>query len=204
MKLHVLVEGKTEEKFLNIWLKRFLPNHSFKIYPHRGKGKISKNPLREPDPKHHGLLDQLPAKLRAFGKTLKSDTDRVIVLLDLDNDNCLELKRRLIDLLNYCDPKPTVLFRIAIEEMEAFYLGDKKAIKEAFPKSKLNKAGNYIQDSIFGTWELFQKIIGDNTDDKPKWAEQMGKYMTTEWETNQSPSFQQFCKAVLKLVGEPY
>ncbi len=202
MKLHILVEGPSEKKFLDIWLERIgLSKESFTVIQHCGKGKIPDDPSSKPNPKHQGLLDQLAAKLRAYGK---SDTAKVLVLVDSDNDNCHELKRRLTELLNYCDPKPFVLFRIAIEETEAFYLGDKKAIKRAFPKAQLDKMAGYVQDSICGTWELFQRVIGADRDDKTKWAEQMGKYMTTEWETNQSPSFQHFCKAVLKLVGEPY
>lgn len=85
MRLHILVEGRAEEAFLKGWLPRLLPAHSFIIIPHQGKGSLPVNPKRRPDPKKRGLLDQLAAKLRAFGKTLKSETDRVVVLVDLDD-----------------------------------------------------------------------------------------------------------------------
>ncbi|MBF0550040.1 MAG: DUF4276 family protein [Deltaproteobacteria bacterium] len=207
MRIHFLVEGKSEEALLKTWLPRFLPKaHTFKVIPHRGKGKIPKNPSVEPEPRHQGLLDQLPAKLRAYGKALDPDTDRILVLVDLDDEDCPELKDRLNSLLGYCHPAPTALFRIAIEETEAFYLGDPTAIKKAFPKARLNKIDTYRQDSICGTWELFQKTIGAKSEDKVEWARRMGPYLTTRWQgraANPSHSFQQFCRAILRLAGEP-
>lgn len=203
MRIHILVEGPSEKAFLEQWLPRFLPpQHSFKIIPHRGKGKIPTDPSKEPDPKRQGLLDQLPAKLRAYGRALRSDTDRILVLVDLDHDDCLNLKNRMLELLKYCNRPPVALFRIAIEETEAFYLGDKSAIRAAFPKAKLAKMDSYTQDSICGTWELFQEVIGKSTEDKPEWAKLMGAHLTTNWKANNSNSFQQFCKGMLKLAGE--
>src|SRR5258708_38364111 len=116
MRLHFLVEGPGEVAFLNEWLPRFIPAHSFIIIPHQGKGRLSADPKKKPDPKQRGLLDQLPAKLRAFGKTLNPDTDRVVVLVDLDDQDCHDLKKRLKKAQKDCNPEPTVLFRIAIEE----------------------------------------------------------------------------------------
>jgi len=203
MRLHILVEGASEQALLEAWLPRFLPSgHTYKIIRHQGKGKLPKNPSEKPDPRHHGLLDQLPAKLRAFGKSFNPDTDRVLVLVDLDNDDCSDIKKRMTDLLRYCNPAPTVLFRIAIEETEAFYLGDWKAIKKAFPKAKENKTANYVQDSICGTWELFREVIGYESENKVGWARQIGPHLTTQWKGSRSLSFQHFCKALLRLAGE--
>lgn len=207
MRIHFFVEGPSERAFLENWLPEFLPpQHSFKIIPHRGKGRIPGRPGDKPDPKRQGLLDQLPAKLRAYGRDLNSDTDRILVLVDLDHDNCLELKKRLNALLAYCSPPPVAIFRIAIEETEAFYLGDRSAIRKAYPRAKLSRMDSYIQDSICGTWELFQQVIGDTSEDKVEWAKNMGSCMTTEWRgsrANGSPSFCQFCRGILTIAGEP-
>jgi hypothetical protein len=206
MRIHVLVEGPSEKALLDLWLPRFLPHgHSFKIIPHRGKGKIPSDPASKPDPKRQGLLDQLPAKLRAYGKELNAETDRLLVLVDLDRDDCQTLKNRMLELLKHCDPPPTVLMRIAIEETEAFYLGDKTAIKKAFPRCKLQKMDSYVQDSICGTWELFRDVIGDTGDNKVEWAKTIGLHLTPKWkgtEANASHSFRQFCTGLLLLAGE--
>lgn len=206
MRVHILVEGPSEKAFLEVWLPRFLPSrHSFKIIPHRGKGRIPGDPSKKPNPKRQGLLDQLPAKLRAYGRDLRSDTDRILVLVDLDHDACLDLKARMVDLLNHCSPPPVAIFRIAIEEIEAFYLGDKSGIRMAFPKCRLSKMDSYIQDSICNTWELFQEVIGEDSEDKVEWGRIMGHHLTTQWKggsANNSNSFRQFCKGILELVGE--
>jgi hypothetical protein len=207
MRIHFLVEGPSEEAFLKLWLPRFLPpQHSYKIIPHRGKGKIPGDPSKKPDPRRQGLLDQLPAKLRAYGHEVRPETDRILVLVDLDRDDCQDLKRRMLDLLSYCSPPPTVLVRIAIEETEAFYLGDKSAIKKSFPKSKFSKMDSYVQDSICGTWEFFRDLIGETSEDKVGWAKLVAPNLTTEWKgphRNLSNSFQQLCRGILILAGEP-
>jgi len=208
MRLHILVEGRAEEAFLTEWLPRLLPAHSFIVLPHQGKGRLSTDRRKKRNPKQRGLLDQLPAKLRAYGKALNSDTDRVVVLVDLDDQDCYDLKKRLNNLLRHCDPKPTVLFRIAIEETEAFFLGDSAGVKKAFPQAKVGKIRRYHQDSICGTWEFLRDVIGDRagSEDKVAWAEAIGRHLTAEWKgrkANRSPSFRIFCKGLLKLCGEP-
>lgn len=207
MRLHVLVEGDSEEALMRGWLRRFLPpGHSFVVIRHRGKGKLSRDPLQVPDIRREGLLDQLPAKLRAYGKSLDPATDRVLVLVDADDDPCRELKQRMLAALAQCDPRPIVLFRLAIEETEAFYLGDTTAIRRAFPQAKVQRMKSYVQDSVCGTWELFQRVIDDPVEDKVEWAERMAPYLGTDWRgrnANRSPSFRQLCLGLLRLAGEP-
>jgi hypothetical protein len=164
LRLHILVEGPSEVALLSRWFPRLLPHHALTIIQHRGKGRLPGQPEARPNPRREGLLDQLPAKLRAYGRALNPATDRVLVLVDVDDESCLDLKRRLLAILDTCNPKPVVLFRIAIEEMEAFYLGDPAAIRRAFPQAKLRKLENYIQDSICDT----------SIEDKPGWAERNG------------------------------
>ncbi len=99
-----------------------------------------------------------------------------------------------------------MLFRIAIEETEAFYLGDPQAIKKAFPQANLRKLRNYVQDSVCGTWEVFREVVRAQSEDKVRWAERMACHLGIEWRgrgANPSPSFQQFCKGLRKLAGEP-
>lgn len=206
MRLHILVEGPADAALLRGWFPRLLPQHALSIILHRGKGRLPGDPSRAIDPKREGLLDQLPAKLRAYGRALNPATDRVLVFLDLDDGDCLDLKQRLLAVLESCDPRPTVLFRIAIEETEAFYLGDPEAIRRAFPQARLHKMRDYIQDSICGTWELFMDVIGAKVEDKVDWAEKMAPHLGTAWRgarANRSPSFCQFCKGLLQLAGEP-
>ena len=200
------MEGPSEAAFLRGWFPRFLPRHLFNVIQHRGKGRLPGEPSSRPDPRREGLLDQLSAKLRAYGRALDPATDRVLVFLDLDAADCGELKERLLRVLDACEPRPFVLFRIAIEETEAFYLGDPTAIKKAFPQANLRKLRSYVQDSICGTWEVFREVVGAQSEDKVRWAERMAPHLGIEWRgraANASPSFRQFCQALRRLAGEP-
>ena len=199
MRVRVLVEGPSEEAFFSGWLRRYMPGHYFQVIPHQGKGKMPSPPTRSVDARRQGLLDQLPAKLRAYGRSLNPDTDRVLVVVDADEDNCVELKNRLLKALQSCDRRPEVLFRIAVEETEAFYLGDFTAIKKAYPGANRMQ---YDQDSICGTWEIFQKTIGARSESKVFWGRQMGQFLAVDPRRNRSPSFKQLCSAIKRLCGE--
>jgi hypothetical protein len=205
MMLHVLVEGPSEARMLEGLLPRLIPNHRFKVYPHQGKGRLSRDPDKRPDPLQRGLLDLLPAKLRVFGSSLNPETDRVVVLVDTDEEDCVQMLERLREALESISPAPLCLFRLAIEEVEAWYLGDWEAVKRAFPQAVRARYSSYKPDSIIGTWELFQKVISDTAERKLYWAERMGGELSAEqgrWTTNRSPSFRKFCEGVLRQVGE--
>lgn len=205
MKIHVLVEGPSEVALLRPWLKRFQPHHHHVLIPHQGKGSLPGNSSAPPDPKKRGLLDQLPAKLRAFGNSLNPATDRVLVLVDADDDDCQDLKRRLTALLTSCKPAPVAKFRIAVEETEAFYLGDKPAMQGAFGTLALAPYRSYVQDSVCGTWEVFAKVIRATREDKVGWARSMSATLGTHYtgpKANRSLSFQAFCAALQYLAGD--
>ena len=206
MRIHVLVEGPSETALLRPWLKRFQPGHSHHIVEHQGKGSLPKDPAAPPNPVRRGLLDQLPAKLRAYGATLDPRTDRVLVLVDADDDDCVALKRSMAELLAVHDSRPMAMFRIAVEEVEAFYLGDVEAIRGAFGRVRRTQYNSYQQDSIVGTWEAFQAVIAAKYVDKVGWAQRMGQTLGTEFSgprCNRSPSFVQFCRALQLLAGDP-
>jgi Domain of unknown function (DUF4276) len=204
VKLHFLVEGTSEVKFLEGLLPRLVPNHTFAIYPHQGKGKLPNDTQSPPDPKHRGVLDLLPATLRAWGKSFSPETDRVVLIVDQDTDDCRWLLDELSKMLATIEPAPFCLFRIAIEEVEAWYLGEWAALKRAFPKAKKALWLKYEQDTVCQTWESLQQIIQDPVDRKTSWAEKMGIELEVieGRNSNRSPSFQKFCTGVRRLAGD--
>jgi hypothetical protein len=203
MKVHILVEGKSDKAFLDGWVNRAFRGHIFKVHPHQGKGTLPPNPSAPPLPKHQGLLDQLPAKLRAFAQVASSDDIAVLVLVDADNENCITLKRDLVQISGSQAPGLNVLFRIAVEESEAFYLGDLRALRLAFPQADMARAQAYQPDSICGTAELFGVIVDDASMNKVSWGERMGQHMSTQAMQNRSPSFRCLHAGLLKLVNAP-
>jgi hypothetical protein len=219
MHFEILVEGQTEvttlsSGILNQILGAYGEPHTWKIHKHRGIGKLPANLVTEPKPNDQTLLHNLPDRLRAYGKSLRSD-QVVVVLVDLDNrPDCKAFKRDLLEILNVCQPKPNVTFRIAIEELEAWFLGDQEAIQSAYPNAKLDILKNYQQDSICGTWELLAKAIHPGglgalqnkgkrspltLEEKRKWAAKITPKMDVN--KNLSPSFCCFRDKLRELAG---
>lgn len=193
MFIEVLTEGSSDVPVVREVLVRHfgLNEHvDFRIHPHRGRGNLPVNPLSQPDPKHRGLFDQLPAKLRGFG-TYMNEQCLVLVLIDVDNDNCVQLLTELNSLLNILPTKPPrVLFRLAIEETESWFLADANAIKKAFPKAKLGMLQNIAPDTRVGAWEKLSECLGHKPSHgapkKTNWAEQISPHLN--FDTPFSPS----------------
>ena len=114
-------------------------------------------------------------------------------------------------LLNTCNPRPEVRFCFAIEEGEAWFLGDIAAIKKAYPKAKEAVLKTYICDSICGTWEKLAdavykggsqslssqgwQVVGT---EKSAWSERITPHM--DLNTNTSPSFNYFLGKLRELA----
>lgn len=117
-----------------------IENRDFRIHPHRGKGQLPADPYRRPELRHQGLLDQLPAKLRGYAQSHSHFPSSVVVLVDADDDDCVALKASLVSLWQSLEPRPpVVLFRIAVQETESWFLADPTAIKTAYPRARLSR-----------------------------------------------------------------
>ena len=148
------------EAFLNALLPRLLPEGvTSRVHAFQGK----------PD-----LLAELGNRLRGYAGWLPRDW-RIIVVIDCDDDDCLGLKQRLESLANMASlptrsrlgphsPYPwRVTNRIAVEELEAWYFGDWKAVRKEYPRlseSVPRRAKYRDPDKIVGgTWEAFERIL---------------------------------------------
>ena len=215
MHFEVLVEGQSDQIALEIVLEKILGTdclkHSWKIYPYRGLGRLPRNLKTGQDAAKRLLLDRLPQVLRGYGKSLDSSS-AVIVVVDLDNRDCMTFKRELLDVLAACDPRPETLFRIAIEEGEAWLLGDRVAVEAAYPSARRAVLNGYAQDRICGTWELLADAVHpggslrlkglgwrDTGKAKCDWARAIAPHMDVN--RNRSKSFQVFRDGVKSLAG---
>ena len=186
--------------------------HSWRMHPYKGKGRLPNNLYEAPNPKNQQLLNNLPSLLRGLGRSLDESTSVVVVVVDLDDDDCQRFKQDLLDVLNACNPRPRTLFRIAIEESESWLLGDRAAVKAAYPNARDAVLNGYVQDSICGTWEALAdavhqggaaklKELGFPADGEAKceWARSIAPRMDVD--RNQSKSFQVFRDGVRNLAG---
>ena len=134
MMFHVLVEGTSDEPTVDEILRRRLGlvrGSHFQVHPHGGKGRLPDDPDAPPPASERTLLGLLPATLRAFG-TQGGDIC-VVVLVDQDDDDCHALKRALVRVWQRVTPRPAkVVFRIAMEEIEAWFLADRRAVRQAY------------------------------------------------------------------------
>ncbi|HYI03062.1 DUF4276 family protein [Hyalangium sp.] len=203
MIIHALVEGPSERALFSSWMPRVLSGHTVRVYPHQGKGRLPTKLTKKPDPKHRGLLDQLPAKLAAFQASSDHNDEAVLIVVDADADDWVELISEISSVAKKLAPNLRVLVKVAVEETEAFYLGDLRALERAYPDANMKAARDYTPDSICGTWEIFGRIIGDDGGNKVAWAEAMGPRLTTNAAKSRSPSFKDLCSALSKLAPKP-
>ncbi len=204
--LEILVEGGSDVPAVKEILERHFglqEDLDFRIHPHKGKGKLPQNPLARPNPRHRGLLDQLPAKLRSY--SYLTEEYCVVVLVDADKDNCRELKSDLLRIYQDIHPHgPRVLFRIAIEETESWFIADQRAIKVAYPGAKVNKIPNTPYDSIIGSWECLADVLGKDPrkcvgEDKKEWASKISPYL--DLDSPNSPSLKAFIDGIERLLS---
>jgi len=204
--LEILTEGVSDVPAVKeILTRRFNLNEKehFRIHPHRGKGALPENPLARPDPKRRGLLDQLPAKLRGYAHMPQGYC--IVILVDSDDTDCIELKQSLVSLYERLDKRPAcVLFRIAVEETESWFLADREAILKAYPKAKTQKLLNTVPDSIIGAWEHLAEALNRKPQDcdggdKIEWSTKISPHL--DLTQPNSPSLRAFVNGINRLVA---
>ena len=217
MHFEILVEDKSGKKALDILVPKIIGDeHTFRVISYKGIGRIPKNLRGSTDPNKRILLDQLPRLLSGYGKTFVNHSPdfpaAVIVVCDLDDKHLDTFLEELHRILETCNPQPETRFCIAIEEGEAWFLGDIPAVKKAYPKAKNTILNAYVNDSICGTWELLadaiffgghQKLVAQGWQrvgaEKSEWSINITPHMNLE--NNKSQSFCNFHRKLEELTG---
>ncbi|MBC7602672.1 MAG: hypothetical protein H7255_08445 [Ramlibacter sp.] len=213
MHIEVLVEDSSGARLIETLLPTVIGQrgapHTWRVHPYKGIGRLPAGLAVKADPAKRALLDQLPRLLTGYGKT--PGIDAVVLVLDSDQRDCKAFLAELKALLTQCCPSPNALFRLAIEEVEAWYLGDRQALLAAYPRAKKDVLNRYEQDSVCGTWELLADAVYPGGaaaiqkagwplpgQIKHTWAEQIAPRMDIE--NNQSPSFCKFRDGLRRLL----
>ena len=215
MHFEILVEDQSGKKALDILIPKILGDmHTHRVFAYKGIGRIPKNMRDTHDASKRILLDNLPKLLKGYGNTFAGYQDysaAVILVCDLD-DKCLKTFRaELYDILNACNPRPETRFCIAVEEGEAWFLGDLPAVKAAYPRARDAVLTTYVNDSICGTWETLADAVYHGGAsalsangwqaigaEKSKWAAIITPHMNVV--TNSSPSFRYFLSKIQQLL----
>jgi hypothetical protein len=145
------------EAFLREMLPRVLPEECvFQVHSFQGKAD---------------LLGKLESRLRGYATWLPDDW-RIVIVVDCDADDCYALKQRLEEIADSAGLRTRsqagpsswqLVNRIAIEELEAWYFGDWKAVQSAYPRVSQTvterKAFRNPDAILGGTWEAFERIL---------------------------------------------
>ncbi len=216
MHFDILVEDKSGKKALEILIPKIIDaDHTYTIKSYKGIGNIPKGLKKSSDPAKRIMLAQLPKLLQGYGKTYAgypADYSAALIFVcDLDDKCPVSFKGELLSILDSCSPQPKTRFCFAIEEGEAWFLGDIAAIKAAYPSAKDNELTSYSNDDICGTWEQLADAIFPGGASKlsnqgyqkigaikSEWATKISPYMDVEH--NNSPSFCYFRDKMRELT----
>jgi hypothetical protein len=153
--IEFLVEEPSMEAALGPMVPKIIGLTSFQIYPHGGKS---------------ALLSRLQDRLNGYRSWLREDC-RIVVLIDRDEENCIALKRRIVEMVRNAGLLPrgggsaspfNVLTRIVVEELETWYFGDWAAMRSAYPRlpATLPQKPRYRDpDAITNAWETLERVM---------------------------------------------
>lgn len=216
MHFQFLIEDQSSAALIEILMRKIMlkkENITFDCKSFKGIGGFTKRRTVK-ETKSGKLLNDLAIYLRGFNKSLQYISAVIIVVLDNDNRNTQEF---LVELNQVAWENMIVVdhvFCIAVEEVEAWLLGDEAAILSAYPLAKLQQLHEYVQDSICGTWEVLADVVYPGGVSKLKrecstyfeigkykceWAQKIGAYMDIE--SNRSPSFNYFITEINKRLS---
>lgn len=155
--------------------------------------------------KHHNGKEDLLGSLTKVIPTLSKRAQHIVVLIDRDQQNCIELKNKIKEKMTCCSCPYTL--RIACYELETWFLGDLNAIaqcSERFkPKYFENKDKFKAVDNIAGKPSAkLEEMMPDWKNlysSKPKFAEKISRFITLELNHNRSHSFRVFLKTLYEL-----
>lgn len=176
-------------------------------------GFTKKNTVKET--KTGKLLNDLATYLRGFNKSLQCFGFEAVVIVVLDNDDrdAMAFRAQLENVAVKNGISIDHIFCIAVEEMEAWLLGDEAALLAAYPQARQRILHTYVQDSICGTWELLADVIYPGGYHKMKkdcpsyieigrikseWAHNIGVNMNLS--NNKSPSFRYFHNEISRRI----
>lgn len=215
MHFQFLIEDQSSAKLIDAIMLKVIEQNPTTTYDSKyflGIGGFTKrNTVKET--KTGKLLNDLATYLRGFNKSLKNINAAVFIILDNDDRNSRKFQKELKSVA--CQAAITIdhVFCIAIEETEAWLLGDKQAILASYPQAKISVLNSYKQDSICGTWEALADIIYKGGLKQMKkdcptymekgklktiWAQTIGACM--DLSCNKSPSFNFFISEIDKRL----
>jgi hypothetical protein len=186
--IEFFVEEPSAEAFLSAVVPKIVPAIPFDVHAYQGVDD---------------MLAKLPRRLRGYHAWLPDD-HRIVVLRDEDRRDCRKVKRVIEAMATAAGLSVKrrgraasfqVLTRVAVEELEAWLLGDVAALADAYPGVPPTLASQRAYrdaDAIAGgTWEALERVLqraGHFKGGLPKVqvAREVGQRMDPDRNTSQS------------------
>lgn len=157
MHIEMLLEEPSAEAFFAGFLPKVTPEGTtWNLISFQGKAN---------------LLANLEKRLKGYASWIPADY-RIVVLVDEDRQDCRRLKSQLenaaaaaglLTKTRAGNAPFTVLNRIAVEEIEAWFLGDVEALRAAYPgvPANLGQQAKYRNPDAVGggTWESLERVL---------------------------------------------
>ena len=196
MHTEFLVEDESTAASVNVIMRRLLGSaspHSWHIRPFGGKQR---------------MLRDLGGHFQAL-----QWADAVVVIIDQDRDDCVELKRQIESLAKYSLLVPSSVkaskrlfrVRIAMHELETWFLGDPVAIQAAYPRVRTvhlkRKRLATALDNEPNAWERLERILQragyyKSGLQKIAAAEAVSQHLSLSPDVNASHSFRVFLRTL--------
>ena len=215
MHFQFLIEDSSGQVLIELLMQKVQAEHpdvtcNYKSF--RGLGGFTKkNTVKET--RDGKLLNDLTTFLAGFNRSLVGIDAAVFIVLDNDDRDPAVFRAELEAVARSRTITIDHVFCLAIEEMEAWLLGDEEALLQAYPNAKTTSLRSYEQDSICGTWEVLADVVYQGGCKKLKkenpsyagigkvkseWAKNSGQFMNIH--NNQSPSFNDFLGEIERRI----
>ncbi len=188
--LYIFAEEESFKVVSDIILPQLIDeNISFKVYPHQGKQDLEK-----------AIKNTVPTISKIPGA-------RIIITRDQDQENCLDIKKRIDDSIKEKCNAPYKI-RILCRQLENWFLGDLGAIEKSYSGFKAshyeNKAEYRDIDSIQNAAQVLQNLIPEFKNQQYLPKLKTAQTITTNMDitSNRSKSFQNYIKAIQELIQD--
>lgn len=213
----LLVEDSSGKIAIEAILSKIEGDFTHRVKSYRGIGRIPPGLRPGSDAKKRILLDQIPRLAAGYGRAFANDPPEykrvIIVVCDLDTRDKKSFLTEIRAAIDASQPSPFYYVCLAIEEGEAWLLGDRDAVLAAYPRANSAVLASYAYDSICGTWEKLADAIypggsrqlkklhfSEIGKQKAMWAGQIGAQI--DLNRNQSESFQYFLSKLRHEIAE--
>ena len=183
MQLVFLLEERSAQALLDEILPWILPEGVFhRCIPHEGKQNLEKS---------------IPRKLRGWNQP----NTHFVVVRDKDQSDCYAVKERLRSLCAEAG-RPETLVRIAVHELESWFLGDLEAVGSAFEDDRVPRHQSAAKfrdpDFLANAAEELRKLVPAYQ--KLKGARAIAPHMDVNG--NRSLSFQHLVSGITRYAEE--